>query len=82
VATLGTLGVVCRRQGRPAEAAKLHRRALRLLHGRVAPDHPHISALQENLASTERAQARLTTAHRDTTQSVAFAGRDARVRPT
>jgi hypothetical protein len=50
VPTLGTLGVVRRRRGDEREARRLYERAIRLLHERVADDHPHIATLKANLA--------------------------------
>lgn len=53
VPTLGTLGVVRRRQGADHEARMLYKRALELLHGRVAPDHPQVAKLRANLRRLE-----------------------------
>ena len=50
VPTLGTLGVVCRRAGKEAEARQCYERALRLLEGRVAADHPQVATLKANVA--------------------------------
>jgi hypothetical protein len=50
VPTLGTLGVICRRRGDGVAARRFYERALRLLDGRVAADHPHFTALRANLA--------------------------------
>jgi hypothetical protein len=51
VPTLGTLGVIRRRRGNPVDARRLYERALKLLDGRVVADHPHVAALEANLAA-------------------------------
>jgi hypothetical protein len=53
VPTLGTLGVVCRRRSNEAEERQCYERAVRLLEGRVATDHPHIAMLKANLAKLD-----------------------------
>jgi hypothetical protein len=55
VPTLGTLGVICRRQGKLAEARRLYDQALMLLAGRVTAAHPYMKTLQQNVANLDAA---------------------------
>jgi Flp pilus assembly protein TadD len=50
--SLNNLGVLARRQGRLAEAERLHRRALAIRLAALGPDHPDVAQSQHNLGRT------------------------------
>jgi Tfp pilus assembly protein PilF len=49
--SLNNLGSVLRAAGRPDEARAAFERALRLLDGEVADDHPNLVTIRRNLAT-------------------------------
>ena len=48
---LNNLGSVLRAAGRPDEARAAFERALRLLEGEVADDHPNLATIRRNIAT-------------------------------